>query len=185
MEIRDPVSKQIVKKHMKPFMVNLCARRMEDGQVIFPESEDIKNGLVGQIRDYTVIRTTALGQPVYSDENDHAIAAWMLSVLAATMEFSDINRQSRTVSIGIAGKFGEKLEKDFQLSRGKVEEEKRKRLAINPRWFGKATFQETTARNTLDFFRAKDRKIEGRKKENQINKLSSARYTKSSGRSNF
>jgi hypothetical protein len=185
MEIRDPVTKQVVKKHMKPFMVNLCARRMEDGQVIFPESEDIKNGLVGQIRDYTVIRTTALGQPVYSDENDHAIAAWMLSVLAATMEFSDINRQSRTVSIGIAGKFGEKTERDFQLSRGKIEEEKRKRLAVNPRWFGKSMFQETTARNTIDFFRAKERKIEGRRKPEQTNKLRSSRFSQPSGRSNF
>jgi len=185
MEIRDPVTKQIVKKHMKPFMVNLCARRMEDGQVIFPDSEDIKNGLVGQIRDYTVIRTTALGQPVYSDENDHAIAAWMLSVLAATMEFSDMNRQNRSASVGIAGKFGEKLEKDFQLSRGKIENEKRERLAITPRWFGKTMFQETTARSTLDFFRAKDRKIEGRKQLSSKSKLSRARNSTPSGRANF
>ena len=185
MEIRDPVTKQIVKKHMKPFMVNLCARRMEDGQVIFPESEDIKNGLVGQIRDYTVIRTTALGQPVYSDENDHAIAAWMLSVLAATMEFSDINRQNRSVEIGIAGKFGEKLEKDFQLSRGKIEREKRERLAITPRWFGKTMFQETTAKSAIDFFRAKERKIEGRKQVPSPSKLSRARNSTPSGRANF
>ena len=159
MEIRDPVSKQMTKKHMKPFMVNLAARRMEDGQIIFPDSEDIKNGLVGQIRDYTVIRTTALGQPVYSDENDHAIAAWMLSILAATMEFSDINKQNRTASISIAGKFGEKVSSDYQLSRGKIDSEKRERLAVSPRWFGKTMFQETTARNTLDFIRAKDRKV--------------------------
>lgn len=185
MEIRDPVTKQIVKKHMKPFMVNLAARRMEDGQIILPESEDIKNGLVGQIRDYLVIRTTAMGQPVYSDENDHAIAAWMLSILAATMEFSDINKQNRNVSIGIAGKFGEKLDKDFQLSRGKLENEKRERLAVTPRWFGKSMFQETTARNTLDFIRIKSRKIEGRKQVTPANKLSRARNLNPSGRANF
>lgn len=185
MEIRDPVTKQIVKKHMKPFMVNLAARRMEDGQIILPESEDIKNGLVGQIRDYLIIRTTAMGQPVYSDENDHAIAAWMLSILAATMEFSDINKQNRNVSIGIAGKFGEKLDKDFQLSRGKLESEKRERLAVTPRWFGKSMFQETTARNTLDFLKIKNRKIEGRKQVTPANKLSRARNLNPSGRANF
>lgn len=185
MEIRDPVTKQIVKKHMKPFMVNLAARRMEDGQIILPESEDIKNGLVGQIRDYLVIRTTAMGQPVYSDENDHAIAAWMLSILAATMEFSDINKQNRNVSIGITGKFGEKIDKDFQLSRGKLENEKRERLAVTPRWFGKSMFQETTARNTLDFLRIKHRKVEGRKQVTPANKLSRARNLNPSGRANF
>ena len=185
MEIRDPVTKQIVKKHMKPFMVNLAARRMEDGQIIFPESEDIKNGLVGQIRDYMVIRTTALGQPVYSDENDHAIAAWMLSILAATMEFSDMARQSRTNSIGIAGKFGEKVDKDFKVNRNNIEDEKRKRLAISPRWFGKPTFQETTARNTLDFIRSKTRFIENKKKPNQLSRMKRASTTSLSGRTSF
>ena len=185
MEIRDPVTKQIVKKHMKPFMVNLAARRMEDGQIIMPESEDIKNGLVGQIRDYTVIRTTALGQPVYSDENDHAIAAWMLSILAATMEFSDMNKQNRLVTVGIAGKFGEKLSRDFQVNKSKEEEEKRKRLAVNPRWFGKPMFQETTARNTLDFMRVKGRLIEGKKQTNVLNRFKRSSGQNPNGRVTF
>jgi hypothetical protein len=185
MDIRDPVTKQTVKKHMKPFMVNLAARRMEDGQIIFPESEDIKNGLVGQIRDYTVIRTTALGQPIYSDENDHAIVAWMLSILAATMEFSDMNKQSRSISISFAGKFGEKTSNDFKLNKGKVEEEKRERLSVTPRWFGKPMFQETTARNTLDFIKAKQRKPEGRKSVFSVNNMRRSERTAPSGRANF
>jgi hypothetical protein len=185
MEIRDPVTKQLVKKHMKPFIVNLAARRMEDGQTILPESEDIKNGLVGQIRDYTVIRTTALGQPIYSDENDHAIVAWMLSIFAATMEFSDINKQNRTVSVGLAGKFGEKVDTEFKVNRKKVEEEKREKVAVTPRWFGKALFQETTARNTLDFLRSRQIKPEGRPSIFASQKLQRARISRREGRTNF
>ena len=185
MEIRDPVTRQVVKKHIKPFMVNLAARRMEDGQVILPESEDIKNGLVGQIRDYTVIRTTALGQPIYSDENDHAIVAWMLAILAATMEFSDMTHQNRSISIALAGKFGEHVTKDFLQSKTKIEDERRTRLTVSPRWFGKAVFHETTARNTLDFLRQKQRKIEGKKPAFSVNNLRRVRMSSPEGRANF
>lgn len=185
MEIRDPVTKQLVKKHMKPFIVNLAARRMEDGQIILPESEDIKNGLVGQIRDYMVIRTTAFGQPVYSDENDHALVAWMLSILAATMEFSDMLRQNRSINVGIAGKFGEKMSADFQVNRKKLSEEKRERTAITPRWFGKTVFQESTARNTLDFIKGRQMKQEGRQSIFSTNKLKRTRGISGEGRVSF
>lgn len=186
MEIRDPSTKQIVKKHMKPFIVNLAARRMEDGQVILPESEDLKNGLVGQIRDYTVIRTTALGQPVYSDENDHAIIAWMLCILGATMEHSDMVRQNRIVNIAIGGKFGEKTDPDFKINHSKTEREKRERTAITPRWFNKPVFQDRTARNTLDFIRSRERKPEGRQSIFSINKLRRMpRNSNPEGRPNF
>lgn len=171
MEIRDPSTKQIVKKHMKPFIVNLAARRMEDGQIILPESEDIKSGLVGQIRDYMVIRTTALGQPVYTDENDHAIVAWMLSILAATMEHSDMAHQNRSIQIAIAGKFGEKLDRDFLISKPKTEQEKKSRLKITPRWFGKTTFSETTARNAIDFMRSRQQKVDTKKQISTIGQL--------------
>lgn len=156
MEIRDPVTKQKVKKHIKPFIVNLAARRMEDGQIILPESEDVKNGLVGQIRDYTVIRTTALGQPVYSEDNDHAIIAWMLSIFAATSEFSDMTKQNRITGIGLAGKFGEKLNRDFKLNKKEIDIEKRKRLAIIPRWHKTSIFKDTTLRSSLDHLKRRE-----------------------------
>ena len=186
MEIRDPVTKQIIKKHMKPFMVNLAARRMEDGQIILPESEDIKNGLVGQIRDYTVIRTSALGQPVYSEEHDHAITAWMLSILGATMEFSDMVRQNRAVSVGIAGRFGETQSPDFKLNKTKLEEERAHRQIVTPRWFDRMVFQETTARNTLDFLRQKTRKPEGKKSLFSVTNLKRTRgINRREGRASF
>ena len=156
MEIRDPLTKQKVKKHMKPFMVNLAARRLEDGQIILPESEDIKNGLVGQIRDYTVIRTTALGQPIYSDDNDHTIVAWMLSILAATIEFSDINKQNRAINIGITGRFGQKYGDELKKNAIITEEEKRQNHAIIPRWHKQSLFKETTLRNALTYIKRRN-----------------------------
>jgi hypothetical protein len=186
MEIRDPSTKQIVKKHMKPFIVNLAARRMEDGQTMFPESEDIKNGLVGQIRDYMVMRTTALGQPIYSDENDHAIVAWMLSILAATMEFSDMVRQNRTVTVGLAGKFGERKDGDFTIGKSKIEDERRNRAKVSPRWFGKTMFSETTARNALDFMRSRKQKSEGKKGTSTVGDLKRLRgNSRREGRATF
>ncbi len=160
MEIRDPVSKQIVKKHMKPFMVNLAARRLEDGQIMLPESEDIKNGLVGQMRDYTVIRKTALGQPIYSDENEHSLIAFMLSILAATAEYSDMTKQNRIVNIGLTGRFGEKIGKDFKLNEKLLQQEKRKLSTVVPRWHSPSVFKETTLRNGLDFVKRRTRRLD-------------------------
>ena len=185
MEIRDPVTKQVVKKHMKPFMVNLCARRMEDGQIILPESEDIKLGLVGQIRDYTVIRTTALGQPVYSEENDHALVAWGLTILGATIEHSDMVKQNRSVSIGIGGSFGAKTETDFLLNKKKQDEEKRERTAVTPRWFNKSVFNETTARNAMEYMKNRGRKPEGRSSIYSVQKLRRQMDGGSRGRAKF
>jgi hypothetical protein len=115
-----------------------------------PESEDIKNGLVGQIRDYTVIRTTALGQPVYSDDNDHTLVAWMLSIFAATMEHSDISKQSRIPRVGIAGRFGEKEGKEFKLNKKELNAIKKENLTVVPRWHKPRLYKETTLRNTMD-----------------------------------
>jgi len=163
MEIRDPITKQKIKKHMKPFMVNLAARRLEDGQVILPQSEDVyKAGLVSQMRDYSVVRQTALGQPMYSDNNDHTLVAWMLSILGATMEFSDMVKQNRVVSIGLAGSFGEKQDKDFKVNKKLIYEEKKKVLAVTPRWTNPPLFRDTTLKNTLDHSKSRSRSMEKR-----------------------
>ena len=79
------------------------------------------------------------------------------------MEFSDIAKQGRIASVGIAGRFGERLNADFKISKTKEENDKRNRAVINPRWFGKHLFVETTARNSIDFMKARQRKPEGKR----------------------
>jgi len=153
-EIRDPATRKMVKKHVKPFMVNLCVKRVEDGNVIVPESEDIKHGLVGQMRDYTVVRRTAVGQPIFRDEDDHTLIAWMLSIMAATMERSDMVRLNTVPHIAIGGKLGEKLDGNFVIDRKKIQKEKREGSAIVPRWPGNPQnlfAKETTLKTALDF----------------------------------
>jgi replicative DNA helicase len=159
-EIRDPATRKRVKKHVKPFMVNLCVKRVEDGHVILPYAEDIKHGLVGQMRDYTVIRRTATGQPIFRDEDDHTLVAWMLSIMAATMERSDMVRLNTVPHVAIGGKFGEKLGSDFILNRKRKEEEKRENSAIVPRWPGESKnlfSKDTTLKGTLETQRDRQR----------------------------
>lgn len=182
MEIRDPVTKQKVKKHMKPFMVNLAARRLEDGQVILPGSEDIKNGLVGQLRDFTVVRHTALGQPIYSDDNDHALVAWMLSILAATIEYSDMSRQNRVIDVGLAGRFGEKRGRQFKQNESLLRKEKRQSAIVTPRWPAQKMFKDDTLKNNLDYLRSHFRKKRSGKEEKIVRKRIGNLYK---SRSNF
>ena len=164
-EIIDPAIHQKVKKHIKPFMVNLCVKRVEDGHIILPESEDIKHGLVGQMRDYTVIRRTAVGQPIFRDEDDHTLVAWMLSVYAATMERSDMIRFGTVPHIAIGGKLGESFDKDFVINRKKVEALKRENSAIIPRWPVASIFNnETTQKASLDVQKDKQRTAKKRKR---------------------
>ena len=184
-EIRDPVNRQKIKKHVKPFMVNTCVKRLEDGHLILPEEEDIKHGLVGQMRDYTVIRRTASGQPIFSDEDDHTLVAFMLSIFGATMEHSDMIKLNTYPHIAIGGRFGEKKDGDFVLNRKKIEEKKRTSVAISPRWPNtKFLHSDTTLRGTLEVQKRKD--MFRKKKKKTLGELKKYRQaTGKAGRPNF
>ena len=178
-EIRDPATRQKIKKHIKPFMVNLCVKRLEDGYLMLPEEEDVKHGLVGQMRDYTVIRRTAMGQPIFSDDDDHSLVAWMLSIYAATIEHSDMVRLNVTPHIAIGGKFGEKKDGDFVLNRKKIEDGKKEGVNIVPRWNeSKYLFNDTSLGKTLDM--QKRKKQFGDKRAKTMKELK--RFRSSTGR---
>ena len=178
-EIRDPATRQKVKKHIKPFMVNLCVKRLEDGYVILPEEEDVKHGLVGQMRDYTVVRRTATGQPIFSDDDDHSLVAWMLAIYAATIEHSDMVRLNVVPHIAIGGGFGQKQDKDFVLNRKKIEASKKEGVSLVPRWSDpKYAFNDTSLGKTLEL--QKRKKTFGSKKAKTIKDLK--RFREQSGR---
>lgn len=105
-EIRDPLTKGRIKKPLKPFMVDLCVRRIESGYCILPSSEDTEYGLVGQMRNFRVARWGRDGQKVYADENDHTLVAWMLGVYAIVMELSDIAKVDHTTRVAHTGPLG-------------------------------------------------------------------------------
>lgn len=104
-EVRDPASKQIVKKHMKPFMVNNSRMFFEKNLIVLNRTD---KELEKQFRDYIIDHTTVEGRPVYAKGNDHVLDAFNLALLAYTMEFTDLGRPIYATNMRIAGKFGEK-----------------------------------------------------------------------------
>lgn len=146
--IRDPSTKQLLAKDLKPLMVNVAARFVEEGLVVLPRSEDTQTGLVGQMRDYHVLRTSAVGQPVYSDKNEHTLTAFMLALLAMFLEFSDAVKPNYLTKIAFAGNIGEREHKDddykFELDPNRKQEEQNKKLIIIPRWDEGSLFKTRT-----------------------------------------
>jgi len=100
-EIRDPYTKMLVKKEMKPFMVDNLRQYLEREAILFPE---IDEELYLQLISYVVVRTTQTGRPVFEAAGsvmDHAHDALMLALLAITQnygEFSKANYATNTES---------------------------------------------------------------------------------------
>ena len=98
--IKDPITKRDVKKQAKALMVDLCVRRVEIGQCIFPRIEDDENMLVDQIRNFKVERFTPNGIPVYSQGKDHTAVAWMVAMYAILLNRTDIKNVKHCKNVG-------------------------------------------------------------------------------------
>ena len=104
-EVHDPVTKQIIKKPMKPFMVGNSVNFFEKNVILLNRAD---KDFEKQLRDYTVARRSRDGRPVYSEGNDHVLDAFNLCMLAYTLEFTDLGRPIYTSTVRMAGKWGEK-----------------------------------------------------------------------------
>lgn len=104
--IRDPATKKEVKKNAKQLIVNITARRVECEQCTFPRSEDVRHGLVWQLRNFKAERISRDGIPVYSTKEDHALVAWQLAVFGLIMEFTDIAKAKHATKIAFADVHG-------------------------------------------------------------------------------
>lgn len=133
-QVRDPYSQEIVKKHTKPLIVELCARRLESLQVEFPTSEDGARGLVGQVRVFRVEKYGRDGQPIYSQGEDHTLIAWMLSVFALIMEFTDLAKITPTTRVAFTGSGGGGDHDALGADLKKQKKARAQRLAVKPRW---------------------------------------------------
>jgi replicative DNA helicase len=103
-EIHDPATKQIVKKHMKPFMVNNSRSFFEKNLIILNRSD---KDLFKELGNYTIDHQTIDGRPVYKGK-DHILDAFNFSLLAFTMEFTDLGEPIYTARMRVGGRFGEK-----------------------------------------------------------------------------
>jgi len=104
-EVHDPVTKQINKKPMKPFMVGNAVTFFEKNVILLNRAD---KDFEKQLRDYTVARRSRDGRPVYSEGNDHVLDAFNLCMLAFTLEFTDLGRPIYTATVRMAGKWGER-----------------------------------------------------------------------------
>jgi len=91
-DIRDPYTKQIVKKEIKPYMVDNLRQYLERETLCISERD---TEMYMQLISYVVMRTTQTGRPVFEAGGsavDHAHDALMLALLAITENYSDLHR---------------------------------------------------------------------------------------------
>lgn len=98
-EIRDPITKQLIKKQNKALMIDLAVQRVESNMCYFPYSENVAGNLVDQMRNFKIERYTPNGLPVYSQGKDHELIAWALAMYAITMEYSDLAKMDGRATI--------------------------------------------------------------------------------------
>lgn len=120
-EIMDPITKEMDKKPLKPFMVNQLQIAFErDNMILSPYD----GTLFKQLIDYEVEKISANGNPIYTSENEHFVDALGLAYLAMVLEFKDITgviediqvTSDFVVSHKQIGGMGAKLESEKRVS---------------------------------------------------------------------
>lgn len=93
-EVRDPYTKLMIKKEIKPYMVDNLRQFLEKENVIFSEHDE---ELYMQLISYVVVRTTSSGRPVFEAGGsavDHAHDALILGLLAITQNYGEFSKSN-------------------------------------------------------------------------------------------
>lgn len=110
LEVRDPFTKEMVKKPAKPFLVENSVRRFENGQIKYPES-DVQYS--AQLSNYIIDRVTTSGRPVYKTQNenigDHFLDAVNLALISFTLEDGLFGKVIYNPEVRLTGNFGDGL----------------------------------------------------------------------------
>lgn len=88
-EIRDPGNREIDMKDSKNFMINQTSILLDRDQILLSPFDDM---VWKQMMDYQVIRISQSGKPIYTSENEHALDAFMLTIMGFTIEFPNITK---------------------------------------------------------------------------------------------
>jgi len=83
----DPFRGEMRKEPIKPFMINQTVKLFERRKIVCSMHDKKLNK---EIVDYRVEGFSPTGQPKYSGENDHIIAALGLAVLAIALEYEEL-----------------------------------------------------------------------------------------------
>lgn len=86
-EVRDPYTKKIDNKPLKPFMVNNSCIIFEKRKIIFnPRDKEYKE----EFEQYKVVGRSKNGMPIYTDENEHMIDATNLALLIFEQKYGEL-----------------------------------------------------------------------------------------------
>jgi len=88
--MRDPITKAIDMKDVKPFMVNNSVNMFEKGLIALdPKDKQI----ISQLERYTIVSTGRDGKPVYSSKEEHWVDAINLLLLGFAMKYDKLLKQ--------------------------------------------------------------------------------------------
>ena len=96
LDIMDPITKEMDKKPIKPFMVNQLTLAFERDRMIMSPYDDV---LLKQLMDYEVEKITEAGLPKYTSENEHFVDALGLAYLAMVLEFKELTGTIEDVKV--------------------------------------------------------------------------------------
>ncbi len=80
MEIRDPITGQLMDTYTKPFLVQITQRMLEAGSLILPAREDYRQKLIGQMRSYEIVHMSENGAPKFTKGEVHTLEQMMLQL---------------------------------------------------------------------------------------------------------
>lgn len=86
-DIIDPVLKVPDKKPAKHFMINQTQLLFDRDRIMLSPFDDL---LYRQFINYSVLKVTQNGTPIFTSTDEHALDAFMMSILAFTIELPDI-----------------------------------------------------------------------------------------------
>ena len=87
LDIQNPVTGEITKEPLKPFMITQLQIAFERNQLIISKYDE---KLYKQLIDYEVVKRAQNGNPIFTDVNEHFIDALGLAYLAMTLTFKDL-----------------------------------------------------------------------------------------------
>lgn len=87
LDVMNPVTGEVVKEPLKPFMVTQLQIAFERGQMVISKYDE---KLYKQLIDYEVVKYAQNGKPIFTDVNEHFIDALGLAYLAMTLTFKDL-----------------------------------------------------------------------------------------------
>ena len=87
LDIQNPVTGEITKEPLKPFMITQLQIAFERNQLIISKYDE---KLYKQLIDYEVVKRAQNGNPIFTDVNEHFIDALGLAYLAMTLTFKEL-----------------------------------------------------------------------------------------------